>query len=92
MVILVEDLRLKFVLQNRGTLELCSFVLEGRSMEAWKERFSFFCEELEREIYIKGFKVAGSSNAISYKRMIYSFAIVFHRVCEVLSSLRVLTK
>lgn len=28
MVILVEDLRLKFVLQNRGTLELCSFVLE----------------------------------------------------------------
>lgn len=57
MVILVEDLRLKFVLQNRGTLELCSFVLEGRSIETWKGRFSFFCEELERDIYIlKGSK------------------------------------
>lgn len=68
----------KFLLQNCGTLR--SFVLGGGVSRAGSLFSVKGSEELERDV--EGFKegeekVAGSSNAISYKRMIYSFAIVF---------------
>lgn len=68
------------MLQNCGTLR--SFVLGGGVSRAGSLFSVKGSEELERERDVEGFKegeekVAGSSNAISYKRMIYSFAIVF---------------
>lgn len=68
----------KFLLQNCGTLR--SFVLGGGVSRAGSLFSVKGSQELERDV--EGFKegeekVAGSSNAISYKRMIYSFAIVF---------------